>query len=64
MAALGRIKHMDYGSDIQRDQREGKVREGSPQEGVLQWIQAALPSYWQARTGWVGRVWDRTVCFS
>lgn len=27
-------KHMDYGSDIQGDQREGKVREGSPQEGV------------------------------
>lgn len=25
---------MDYGSDIQGDQRVGKVREGSPQEGV------------------------------
>lgn len=25
---------MDYDSDIQIDQREGKVREGSPQEEV------------------------------
>lgn len=50
---------MDHGSDIQGDHREGKVRKGGPQERVT----AADPGG-PARTGWVGRACDRTICFS